>query len=131
LRYEAHLSRQFHKSLNDLTKLTWSEDDLIPAREDAAEVVAEAGADRGEAAEAVAPNEPKFSAEAQSEERVASDPNSDESAPEPTGKVPDDPEMPVAQADRDRGGRMWPVEGGAGAPRGGLRRLLRSVGMDK
>ena len=71
LRYEAHLSRQFHRSLGSLIELTKSGDDLVVATEEDA------------------PNEPNLPAESVDNEGVASDPEIAETAPE---------ERPVAAA---------------------------------
>ena len=88
-RYEAQLSRQFHRSLADLVKLTQSGADLV---------------------EPEAPTEANLDSEAVGDSEVASEPASDESAPEPASDDETGPSQPATKAVRDRDGRAWPLE---------------------
>lgn len=91
LRYEAQLDREFRASVNQLTRLTKSGDDLIePAIALEIPTITEEPA--------IAPNEAKPEAEV---------PSASSDAPnEPNTVVPI---APVPQSDRDRDGRVWAV----------------------
>ncbi len=92
LRYEAHLSREFHRSLGSLVKLTKSGDDLV------------------EESHADAPNEPNLEAEPESEEEVTAEAESAEPPPEERQGSEERPGSAVAPAARVRAGHSRPVE---------------------
>ena len=92
LRYEAHLSREFHRSLGNLVKLTKSGDDLVESESEEA------------------PNEPNLTEEEEASEAVAPEQEDAETPAEEADSTPENPESSVAPDAKGCDGCARPVE---------------------
>ncbi len=98
-RYEMAHDRSLRATINQLAALRKSGLDLV-----------------GRAEESAAPTEPNSVAERASDQGVAEELSDAGSSPEGSEMGPEGPPGASPQADRDRDGRVWPVEGAVSSP---------------